>query len=122
MNAVELTKLAAVLGRKWTPTLLVTLVDGPMRHGPLTRKLRGISRKVLHESLDSLMIDGLIEKAIFIDDCGKPATTYGLTTLGESLVPLLELMQEWCSDHLAELLLERCADEVVILLDRPSPH
>lgn len=119
LNAVELTKLATVLGRRWTATIIVTLAPAPMRHGALARKLRGISRKVLHESLNALMADGLVEKVISTDDCGKPATTYGLTPLGCSLLTVLEAMQIWCTLHLDELLTERLAGEIQIRVDTP---
>lgn len=119
MNAVELTKLATVLGRKWTVTIIVTLAPAPMRHGALTRKLRGISRKVLHESLDALMADGLVEKVISTDECGRPATRYGLTPLGYSLLIVLEAMQDWCTLHLEQLLTERLAGEIQVRVDTP---
>ncbi len=118
LNALTLTRLATVLGRKWTPTLIVTLAQGPYRHGALGRKLSGISRKVLHESLDGLMVDGLVEKVISLDECARPATTYGLTALGESLIPVLQAMQSWCNAHLDEMSLERQSGEITIRLDR----
>lgn len=117
MNAVELAALASVLGRKWTPAVLLALQPAPIRHGALTRKLSGIARKVLHESLDGLMADGLVEKVITIDECGRPATTYGLTTLGRSLFPVLRTMQEWCTENLQTMSRERSTGQVTIRLE-----
>ncbi len=95
--------LSHILGRKWTTTILLALAPTPVRHGPLCRKLSGISRKVLHESLNTLIEDGIVEKVIGVDDLDGVSVSYGLTPLGCSLAPVLIQMDEWCSRHLVEL-------------------
>ncbi|MEZ5379626.1 MAG: helix-turn-helix domain-containing protein [Acidimicrobiales bacterium] len=91
--------LGSILGRKWTLTIIATLHDGPIRHGQLCRRLRPIARKVLHQSLDGLVDDGLVEKVVGIDDCGNIAVSYGLTPLGRSLHTVLDAMQAWTEHH-----------------------
>jgi len=103
LNADELLKLSAVIGRKWTPAVMTTLAEHPMRHGDLCRKLSGIHRKVLQQSLTGLMHDGLITKSSGFDETGHPKTTYRLTELGASLFAVFDAMQDWCSQHLGEL-------------------
>jgi len=103
LNADELLKLSGVIGRKWTPAVMTTLAAAPMRHGDLCRKLSGIHRKVLQQSLTGLMHDGLITKSSGFDETGHPKTTYRLTDLGASLFAVFDAMQDWCSQHLAEM-------------------
>jgi DNA-binding HxlR family transcriptional regulator len=106
-SAADLAKLSAILGRKWTASIVVTLRSAPIRHGDLCRRLSGISRKVLHESLDALIHDGLVEKIIGVDDVGGPSVTYGLTPLGSSLSPVFDAMQLWCDSHLRDVVTTR---------------
>ncbi len=95
----QLGPLGSILGRKWTLTIIATLHDGPVRHGQLCRRLKPIARKVLHQSLDGLVADGLVEKIVDIDDCGNAAVFYGLTSLGASLHTVLDAMQAWTGQH-----------------------
>ncbi len=60
----------SILGRKWTLTIIASLHDGPVRHGQLCRRLKPVARKVLHQSLDGPVDDGLVEKIIDLDACG----------------------------------------------------
>ena len=106
-RATDLAKLSAVLGRKWTASIVTTLRHAPIRHGDLCRRLSGISRKVLHESLDALICDGLVEKIIGVDDVGGPSVAYGLTPLGSSLSPVFDAMQLWCDSHLPDVVQAR---------------
>ncbi|MEZ5228570.1 MAG: helix-turn-helix domain-containing protein [Acidimicrobiales bacterium] len=95
----QLGPLGSILGRKWTLTIIASLHDGPVRHGQLCRRLRPIARKVLHQSLDGLIADGLVEKVVDIDECGNAAVSYGLTPLGTSLHTVLDAMQAWTDQH-----------------------
>ena len=96
--------LSHILGRKWTTAIMITLAAGPVRHNILSRKLSGISRKVLHQSLRALMADGLVEKILGLDELGIGAVHYGLTPLGHSLDPVFTEMDAWCEHHLDEML------------------
>ncbi|MEZ5379698.1 MAG: helix-turn-helix domain-containing protein [Acidimicrobiales bacterium] len=95
--------LSHILGQKWTTTIMIALAVEPVRHGPLCRKLSGISRKVLHDSLNALIEDGVVEKTIGVDDLDSVSVSYGLTALGHSLTPVLAEMDRWCSCNLDEL-------------------
>lgn len=99
-----LATLSHILGRKWTTTIVVALASEPIRHGALCRKLSGISRKVLHDSLTLLIDDGFIEKVIGLDDLDGVSVSYGLTPLGHSLAPVLTEMDAWCGCHLEDLM------------------
>ncbi len=102
-NARELSTLSAILGRKWTASVVSTLRVQPLRHGQLCRKLSGISRKVLHQSLDGLIQDGVVQKIVGVDELGGSFVAYGLTPLGTSLSSVYDAMQTWCTHHLLEV-------------------
>ena len=102
-NVAELSTLSAILGRKWTASVVSTLRTRPLRHGQLCRRLSGISRKVLHESLDGLIRDGIVEKIVGVDETGGTFVAYGLTSLGNSLSSVYDAMQMWCTRHLPEV-------------------
>lgn len=102
-DAPELSTLTSILGRKWTVLLVTTLYDGPLRHNVLARRLSGTTRKVLHDSLNGLIADGIVERILGIDELGGSSTSYGLTELGRSLAPVFDAAQIWCAVHLDEL-------------------
>jgi len=104
LNADELLKVCAVIGRKWTPAVITTLAERPVRRGELFRRLSGIHCKVLQQSLNGLIRDGMVVKSCGLDEINRVQSVYGLTELGESLLSVFELMQIWCSDHLSEVL------------------
>ncbi|MFC6975440.1 winged helix-turn-helix transcriptional regulator [Halomicroarcula sp. GCM10025709] len=92
-------RATAILGRKWHPLLITTLLaDGPLGFTELKTHLDGISDKVLSECLDELQNDGLVAREV-IDD--KPVRVeYSLTAAGEELEPVIELLREWSREHL----------------------
>lgn len=99
----QVAALTHILGRKWTPMIMDTLRDGPMSHGDLARKLSGVQRKVMQESLDRLLTDALVKRILGQNDLGHSTTMYGLTAFGVSLMPLLDQMFVWCDDHFIDL-------------------
>ena len=95
--------LAHVLGRKWTPRIMIALRNGPMSHGDLSRELSGVQRKVMQESLDRLLADALVKRILDKNDLGRSTTLYGLTAFGLLLLPLLDQMFGWCDEHYIDL-------------------
>jgi DNA-binding HxlR family transcriptional regulator len=92
-------RATAILGRKWHPLLITTLLtDGPLGFNELKTRLDGISDKVLSECLDELQDDGLVVREV-IDD--KPVRVeYSLTAAGEELQPVIDRLREWSREHL----------------------
>ncbi|GGO00819.1 MULTISPECIES: winged helix-turn-helix transcriptional regulator [Haloarcula] len=97
----QLRRATAILGRKWHPVLLHTLiVDGPLGFNDMKARVDGISDKVLSEALDDLQESGLVARDV-IDD--KPVRVeYSLTTAGADLGPIIDALQSWSRDHLTE--------------------
>ncbi len=77
----------------------------PMRYSELSRRLAGVSQKMLTQTLRALERDGLITRTVTPT---VPVTvTYELTTLGLSLHELMRGVKYWAEDHMDEVLANR---------------
>jgi DNA-binding HxlR family transcriptional regulator len=97
------------IGDKWTGMVLLCLEHGPRRFTELRRPLRGISPKVLTETLRAMERDGLVTRTAY--DENPPRVEYELTALGRSLFSLVAAAREWSVEHLPALLAARAAYE-----------
>jgi len=93
---------------KWVALILAALgSDEPhsMRYSELSRRLSGISQKMLTQTLRSLERDGLVTRAVAPT---VPVTvTYELTDLGLSLHQLMCDVKAWAEAHMDEVLANR---------------
>jgi DNA-binding HxlR family transcriptional regulator len=82
----------------WDPVVLAALRPGPSRRRELRVAIGGISDKVLTETLNRLLANGLIERHSRAE--APPRVDYSLTDLGTSLVdgPMQELGR-WALEH-----------------------
>ncbi|SCL23057.1 transcriptional regulator, HxlR family [Micromonospora rhizosphaerae] len=100
---------------KWVALILAALgSDGPdrprgdcvgdpraMRYSELSRRLAGVSQKMLTQTLRSLERDGLVTRTVTPT---VPVTvTYELTDLGLSLHHLMRGIKEWAEAHMDEV-------------------
>ncbi|PJJ54475.1 winged helix-turn-helix transcriptional regulator [Hymenobacter chitinivorans] len=90
-----------VLHGKWKSTLLVCMAQGIQRPSAMQRMLPSASRRVLNVQLSELEHHGLISKTIFPEL--PPKVEYHLTDLGRSLLPVIEVMEQWGNAHRTEL-------------------
>ncbi|MEO3885154.1 helix-turn-helix domain-containing protein [Nonomuraea sp. B5E05] len=90
------------VGDKWTAKIIRCLELGPRRFTELQRPLRGITPKVLTESLRAMERDGLLTRTAY--DEIPPRVEYELTALGRSLLEPMNAGCEWSRKHLAELM------------------
>ncbi len=91
--AASVARGCEVLGKRWTPQLLVLLLQGPARFSVLVAAVPGLSRRVMTERLRELQDARLVERIV---EPGPPITsTYGLTAEGEQLRPALEELCSW---------------------------
>jgi DNA-binding HxlR family transcriptional regulator len=93
------------VGDKWTPKILRCLEDGPRRFTELRRPLRGVTAKVLTESLRAMERDGLVRRTPY--DERPPRVEYRLTDLGRSLLAVQDVACAWTAAHLPELVAAR---------------
>jgi len=89
---------------KWVALILAALgSDGPhaMRYSELSRRLAGVSQKMLTQTLRSLERDGLLTRTVTPT---VPVTvTYELTDLGLSLQQLMRRVKAWAEAHMDEV-------------------
>jgi DNA-binding HxlR family transcriptional regulator len=77
----------------------------PMRYSELSRRLAGVSQKMLTQTLRSLEHDGLLTRTVTPT---VPVTvTYELTELGLSLQDVMLGIKAWAEAHMDEVLANR---------------
>lgn len=96
----ELDIIDAISG-KWTVLVVHILSDKTMRHGALRRAVGGISQKVLTQTLRALESNGIVARKVY--PVVPPQVEYSLTSLGRTLVPVLDAVCEWTRQHCAEM-------------------
>jgi DNA-binding HxlR family transcriptional regulator len=112
-------KLLDRLSNKWVTLILTALgSDGshqrgdtcagsprPMRYSELSRRLAGVSQKMLTQTLRSLERDGLITRTATPT---VPVTvSYELTELGLSLHHMVRGLKTWAEIHMDDVLANR---------------
>lgn len=90
-----------VLHGKWKSTLLSCIAQGIQRPSAMQRMIPSATRRVLNVQLAELEQHGLVQKTIFPEL--PPKVEYSLTSLGQSLLPVIEVMEQWGNAHRAEL-------------------
>ncbi|MEJ3747587.1 helix-turn-helix domain-containing protein [Actinomycetes bacterium KLBMP 9797] len=77
----------------------------PMRYSELSRRLAGVSQKMLTQTLRSLERDGMVTRTVTPT---VPVTvTYELTDLGFSLHHVMRGIKDWAEAHMDEVLANR---------------
>lgn len=90
--------LQKATGGKWRIYLLWLLRKGPKRFSELNKNLQRISESQLAKSLGELENDGFLVRKVCQE---KPLKVeYSLSPLGESFIPVLEIMYAWAREHL----------------------
>lgn len=82
-----------LIGSKWKLLIIRNLLARPWRFNALKKDLYGISQKVLTDNLRSMEEDGLILRTVYPEV--PPRVEYSLSSLGESLKPILDSMADW---------------------------
>ncbi len=113
-------QLLARISDKWATLVLAALGGdapapgqscagdpGPLRYSELSRRLAGVSQKMLTQTLRSLERDGLITRTVTPT---VPVTVhYELTDLGLSLRELVRGIKDWAEAHMDEVQANRDA-------------
>lgn len=90
-----------VIGNKWHPVIVVLLLDDePLGFSGLQKRMDGVTGKVLSESLDALVENGIVERRVVSE---RPRRVeYSLTAAGAALEPVVDAMAEWGERYLSE--------------------
>lgn len=83
----------SMIGSKWKLLIIWNLILRPWRFNELQKALAGISQKVLTDNLRQMEADGIITRTVYPEV--PPRVEYALSTLGESLNPIIADMKQW---------------------------
>lgn len=102
VDLCPVTETAKIVGKKWTIIILYELSNAPLGFNELKRRVRGISAKVLSESLTDLQERDLVTRTVYSESPIR--VEYDLTEKGRELESLFHAMKAWgekwaiCSD------------------------
>jgi DNA-binding HxlR family transcriptional regulator len=86
-------------GDKWSILVIMILGEGGvMRFKDLNAAIDDISQKMLTVTLRKLEADGLVARAVYPEI--PPRVEYGLTEVGESLLPHIRSLADWALQNL----------------------
>jgi DNA-binding HxlR family transcriptional regulator len=100
-----------VLNGKWKANLIYAISEQIKRPSELQRAMSGATKRVLTLQLKQLEEHGIITKRIYPQL--PPKVEYSLTSLGESLMPLIDAMNHWGDQN------RTCLEKVIT---DPNPH
>ncbi|WP_329597698.1 helix-turn-helix transcriptional regulator [Streptomyces pseudovenezuelae] len=89
------------LSDKWVSLVVAALSNGPMRYSDLSRKIAGVSPKMLTQTLRALERDGILTRTV--TPSVPVRVDYALTPLGSSLASLLTAVKAWAETHIEEV-------------------
>ena len=101
MPACPVATTVALIGSKWKLLILRNLMARPWRFNELKKDLNGVSQKVLTDSLRSLEEDGIVTRTVYPEV--PPRVEYALSDLGESMRPIIAVMQRWGLEYQARM-------------------
>ncbi|MDF5753215.1 helix-turn-helix domain-containing protein [Spongiactinospora sp. TRM90649] len=93
------------IGDKWTAMVVVCLEEGPRRFSELRVPMRGVTPKVLTQTLRALERDGMVTRTVYPEI--PPRVEYELTELGRSLFGPIAACRAWAAAHLEDLMRAR---------------
>jgi len=86
-----------IIGGKWKPCLLYNIRNGRRRPSELHRLNARATPRVLNQQLKELEEHGIVRKVIY--PVLPPKAEYFLTPLGESLLGIIDALDEWGTAH-----------------------
>lgn len=101
LRACPTNQLLGRLSDKWVSLVVAALTAGPLRYSDLSRKIAGVSPKMLTQTLRTLERDGIITRTV--TPSVPVRVDYALTPLGSSLALLLTAVKDWAETHIEEV-------------------
>jgi DNA-binding HxlR family transcriptional regulator len=87
---------------KWTVLVIGMLEQNPKRFSDLQRAIKGISQKMLTQTLRTLERDGLVTRTVYAQV--PPRVDYELTPLGRTLIDPIRAIREWAETYIPQVL------------------
>jgi DNA-binding HxlR family transcriptional regulator len=93
------------IGDKWMVLTLSLIRDKPRRFNALRRDIEGVTQKMLSQTLKQMERDGLVSRTVL--PTMPISVEYSITPLGQTLAAVLDKLQRWARDHIADVLAAR---------------
>jgi DNA-binding HxlR family transcriptional regulator len=90
------------IGDAWSVLIVGALKGGSLRYTELAQRIPGVSPKMLTQTLRGLERDGLVTRTVH--PVVPPRVDYALTTLGRSLLGLVDALKEWAETHIGDVI------------------
>jgi len=98
-----------VIGGKWKPLIIYQLKDGTLRFNQIMNKVQPrITQRMLTKELRELEKDGLVKRKVYAQV--PPKVEYSLTETGKSLMPILDQLCDWGSEHMGDDIEFKCEE------------
>ncbi len=94
-------RVLELIADQWTPLVIYALEEGTMRFGQLLKRITGISKKMLTQTLRTMERNGLVRRVVY--PVVPPVVEYSLTSLGETLIEPMQALRTWAYGHLQEV-------------------
>jgi len=102
VNACPVRNIISRFSGKWSLLILCVLSENDSTlFNAIGKAIPDISPKVLTETLKNLEADGFINRRLYAEV--PPKVEYSLTTLGQSLLPIIDSMIEWAVAHFSDV-------------------
>ncbi len=86
------------IGGKWKPVIIHLIRKGCNRFSMLQKAIPDISKQMLVNQLRELEDDNILQRVVYAEI--PPRVEYTLTELGFSLLPVIEVMEQWDSSQM----------------------
>jgi DNA-binding HxlR family transcriptional regulator len=96
-----------LIADKWTVLTLYAIGAGISRHGQMRRQIEGVTQKMLTKTLRDLESCGLVHRQDF--DETPPRVEYTLTSLGRSLLAVVQQLCDWAVVNMPRVEASRAA-------------
>lgn len=92
----------SIISGKWKAVIIWHLGhEGTHRFSELQKLFPNISHKILTNQLKELIDDGIVVREVFPEV--PPKVEYSLTELGETIVPIVDMLYQWGKKRMDEL-------------------
>lgn len=82
-----------LIGRRWSGAIICCLIEGEMRFADISRRVPGLSDRLLSTRLREFEAEGLVDRVV---EPGTPVkVSYRLTAKGQALEPAIRELRDW---------------------------
>jgi DNA-binding HxlR family transcriptional regulator len=100
-NTLDVQEILGSICDKWSLLILHQLSHGTKRRGELRRGIRGISDKMLTQTLRKLERDQFVRRTVY--PVVPPRVDYALSRLGGSFTGPLGVLYRWTEAHMKQI-------------------